>query len=607
MLSLWFPFIKDTAQQGLSSTSVTAIGSGATLNDYGKLGKCYYFDGTTNGYMTTNFPTNIGTSDFSIAVWCKIPTITSGTYFTICTSKTHTSAGVGFGIYWNYSQKKFLWSTADGSAGTEIWMANTVDTLVYDKWIHLVMVRNSSDSKVGYFYINGERYELASVPAIRNIATATNLNIGKTTDGYYPCKMYMNDLRVYMNHALSPKEIKLLSQGLVAHYKLDDNVQQMNNCFNYPTFDTSAAAGGWYHWGHSGHLGTYGQNTNKNYIFNVTNNYSHWVANGDGATADYLCYQSPAFDGGYRSLCCIIKESNSLPITENIAYPAWNSNVSGGVPAHKWTSIISIGNGFYLCKVEGFQQTEDNDLVGIYVKPGYTIYITCAYLENNRTVCSDIFYNTDIVYDCSGYNYNGINYGSVISNSAPRYLLSTEFDGSTAYIEFTNLAFMPNILPNEWSFAFWVYNQDVGSRSVIFSNYNLGGVGGSSFGFEKTTGELLRVAYVNGTFDKTIPDSTMTSNTWVHFCITKTSEHLISVYRNGELIYTYTNANCASSGVIYRLGRDSRSDNTMFKGKLSDFRVYATAISAEDILELYHTSASIDKNGNLYAYELKEE
>ena len=39
---------------------------------------------------------------------------------------------------------------------------------------------------------------------------------------------------------------------------------------------------------------------------------------------------------------------------------------------------------------------------------------------------------------------------------------------------------------------------------------------------------------------------------------------------------------------------------------ISDFRIYATALSEEDILELYHTSATIDNKGNIYARELVE-
>ena len=41
-------------------------------------------------------------------------------------------------------------------------------------------------------------------------------------------------------------------------------------------------------------------------------------------------------------------------------------------------------------------------------------------------------------------------------------------------------------------------------------------------------------------------------------------------------------------------------------GKLSDFRIYVTALSAEDILALYKNSVYIDNEGNLYGAELRE-
>ena len=39
--------------------------------------------------------------------------------------------------------------------------------------------------------------------------------------------------------------------------------------------------------------------------------------------------------------------------------------------------------------------------------------------------------------------------------------------------------------------------------------------------------------------------------------------------------------------------------NTYYNGQISDVRIYATALSDSDILELYQSSASVDNNGNL--------
>ena len=76
-------------------------------------------------------------------------------------------------------------------------------------------------------------------------------------------------------------------------------------------------------------------------------------------------------------------------------------------------------------------------------------------------------------------------------------------------------------------------------------------------------------------------------------------------YVNGELKIT------GSAGSIppgsYFIGAWKTSSEQNYKGKISDFRLYSTVLSVEDVKELYSTSASIDKAGNMYAYEFKEE
>ena len=136
------------------------------------------------------------------------------------------------------------------------------------------------------------------------------------------------------------------------HYKLDKIPMAITNAYSTPYFDSDAAGGGWNHWGRSGSSGSYGINTDKQYIYFKNKLRNHKVSNAATATGAYLTHQAPSFGGGYRSLQCILKEENSLPITESIVFPAWNAR-DGGATSEKWTSISYLGNGFYLCKVEG--------------------------------------------------------------------------------------------------------------------------------------------------------------------------------------------------------------------------------------------------------------
>lgn len=221
-LLYWLPMLGTLENQGLSNAQ--PVNHGATVGTSGKLGKCYDFSGTAQ-YIDTGFKESFGTGDFSISVWFKLTDSGSRTYQPIISNKTTGAASVGCAIYYNHSQQKFLWSTADGSGATEVWMAQTYSySGMLNTWHHIVMVRNSSDAKKGYFYIDGVRYELASVPAIRNVTNTTyNLqigDIGSHDNANYLWTGSLCDLRIY-DMALSPREIKEISKGLVLHYPLN--------------------------------------------------------------------------------------------------------------------------------------------------------------------------------------------------------------------------------------------------------------------------------------------------------------------------------------------------------------------------------------------------
>lgn len=191
----------------------TRTGTFSWTSDTPKYSVSTYFNGSS--YIVTDYYSTLGTDNFTIAAWVKIELNSSKTYQPIIINKDTGAASAGCGIYFNHNQNKFLWSTADGSVATEIWTANTFSD-IYDKWVHVVMVRDSNDAKKGCFYINGIREELASVPVIRDVTNNIYpMVIGAIGPHNYSTYQYtgnLSDVRVYVT-ALSAEEVLSLYQN----------------------------------------------------------------------------------------------------------------------------------------------------------------------------------------------------------------------------------------------------------------------------------------------------------------------------------------------------------------------------------------------------------
>ena len=74
-------------------------------------------------------------------------------------------------------------------------------------------------------------------------------------------------------------------------------------------------------------------------------------------------------------------------------------------------------------------------------------------------------------------------------------------------------------------------------------------------------------------------------------------------YIDGELIKTW---DYTSQGVYIVTAANNTLGNS-FIGNLSDVRIYTTALSADDILQLYHTAMKVDNHSNIHVYEFIED
>ncbi len=379
-----------------------------------------------------------------------------------------------------------------------------------------------------------------------------------------------------------------LTKGLVGHWKLDEEsiIDFTINEYSYPTFDTSNSNGGWSHWGRSGAIGSYSQNTNKDYIFDKSNTYSHRVSNGPSATGEYLLYQSPSIEGiTNRSLSAIVKLSDGSQVTNDKIFPAWNAITSGSIPNYIWTSIDYLGNGFYLCKAEGIKQDGSNDLVGIYVSPGIEAYFSHVQLEQKLYSSSFVIgARNGTVDDRSGYSNKGINYGAILTNGIKGESKGAlEFDGVDDYI---NLRLKQSGENNSYAISMWIkVNQGHSNPSLILY---AGGTG--RLWVRQDPNSITLNSYFGSGYDYWGSSVSTPKEEWFHIVGIFDKQGNQSIYLNGEL---KTSRDLSSSshlpwdtGTFY-LARNSGSYYNYFNGAISDVRIYDRALSEEEIKLLY--------------------
>lgn len=574
-LQIWLPLNGNLNNQGLNTYTISNTG---VIDSLGKIGSCYSY---SKQYTLISGDIISNLSKFSISCWVYL---TNASTYNIFTSEN--SSGYWQFLLGNNSIK--VRDSVSGLSGSRI--DKTITAIPSSVWVHVTVVYDEGVVKV---YQNGVLKDTLTFHSGATMNTHDKMYIG--ADGLnntstYPGNCKINDFRVY-NHCLSDKEVSEISKGLILHYKLSENYQTLNNSFNYPTFNISSSNGGWSHWAPSNNTGTYSQNKNREYIYRDTQTYSHYFEHTSGANY-YICYQSPAFEGGYRSAQAIIKMPNGEDPRGHVLF-SHNANVGTNPP----TTFTQLGDGFWLMKHEGFQQDGSNDLVSIYITHNKGVYVSEAYLENDKKVCSDIFSTNNNVIDCSGYTREGEIIGNLTTNSdTPRYDYVTSFDGKS-YIQITS----PSVEVR--SVSFWAKWDSIPSRqSVVFVDQK------SKMGFGLMSTGILCSS--NGISTNTFNKTSIVANKWYHFVIVNTGTAPTSTSRdlfiNGVKQIPTSNASNWTFDIDYlQVGKRSTTSDG-FVGSISDFRMYVTPLTDNDVMDLYSTSTSVDNFGNLHCYEVDE-
>jgi hypothetical protein len=214
-------------------------------------------------------------------------------------------------------------------------------------------------------------------------------------------------------------------------------------------------------------------------------------------------------------------------------------------------------------------------------------------------------YSNNIEYDCSGFCNNGTKAGNITWNAdSPRYTTSYRFPSYTSGIQCNNIL----NLNDSYSISFWVkMNTITTSTENVFVGLYLGRNEGRTLINKQSNRNTFSFWVGDSTNVQVNSATTLATGKWYHVVGTKDKSHVLRLYINGiQEGGTVTNVNS---------GKDSRpnvgsinytSDGYNGDYNIADVRIYATALSAADVQELYHSAVIIDNTGKTYAYEYFE-
>lgn len=553
-LQVWLPLNGNLDNQGLSDISVTNYG--ATVDNSGKIGKCYSFDGTNDYLQITNYHMS-NLVEYSIACWVY-PTSDVDYLFLVRGNGQHQIHLSGDGLMFrdtkNSSQRIVPWNYT--------FMANT--------WTHICCTYKLGEI---FLYCNGVQTNHNTLYTHSNSQTNANnteIRIGRqqssTSDSYFSGKI--NDFRIY-NHALSLKEIKEISKGLVLHYPLDDKyIESTTNLCN------GLIAGG------------------RTTVINNT------IVN-TGANADTYWYIKPkkALVGGatYTVSCCLSGFSS------NSTYISWGVCAQSGANSAGSWKCYNGHNEFTFTMPSNLDGStakiifDDNGGTRTEI---FTISQIQLEKKDHATGYAGIggIRNSTIVYDCSGYQNNGTIINLSCSNDTIKNQSSTSFDGNTSVIQLGNIS---SLLQNTFTMNLWFKKSELGSKAyeTLFG-------GPSGFEIDTRAGSSSTLSLYMTPKRGGNAFSPFNFNQW--YMVTMVNDGTNELYYiNGELKKTIEKKSMPNGN--YFIGSWSRATSQNYKGLISDFRLYTTPLSEEDILQLYHISVIADRNGKLNTYQYNEQ
>lgn len=621
-LQLWLPLNGDVKNYGLCNAELSY--SNLAFEDSGKIGKCLSTGGIVMSADTTGKILNNNAITISLWLYVNAPTGSDG-------ERIFGNNEMGY----NNNRKFSLYQYPTCNDFHYSWMNDTPDVLDAGlltnvlpsyQWTHIAVTYDNPNICV---YINGELKHTSS-------GVSNSVSFHYTTNVIYDSPYHkVNDFRLY-DECLSPKQVKYISQAMICHYPMgnvDGKIGGRNLILNgkgnkragfFKYFDTVTDQYGEVtlksKWSYTGIdlvpgfvLGCRDYEVGAYYIWSYDIMYTAW--------------NFPS--GSSRGEFWIGQRYTGAPSGED-ATGKWQF-----VTAHDLPVVGENGcklNEWYHVKRRVLIPSQASSNVGTHgqimfynpsknVEASFTARFRNVKLEKGTESTpwtpapedNSQFYD-NIIPDISGYQNNATVKDSTSptwSNDSPRYLGSYKFDGKSQYINCGTNTMIQGL--SELTVNCWAYMDDwTKFNSRLFSCTEAGG-----YNTEELNG-LIKFGlsvYTNADMSEYQYNSSIGGYPGIKLSDMSTGWHMITcVYKDsiGDAIYLdgnlYEKKTYLSYGVHYNMNANLflgcefdgyQPANIYFNGNLSDFRIYATALSESDVLNLYQSSASLDSQGNL--------
>ena len=626
-LLVWLPLNGNLNNQGLSDLKFSLVNYANAITSSSSGGKVVsgLYKRTTKetaDYIISNKSITLG-GDVTMCCWAKVTGVGyAGTANGIFGQHGHLTGGLGITMK-DVSSTDLRMSVntglyGDSGASDRTYCTYYGSTNIYNAWHHLCLTYNSSTRQLR-MYVDGNLETITGYGSYITLAGNSTVarpiilfawstdHLGSNIPSYRPpCEL--NDVRVY-DHCLSPKEVKEVAKGLVAHYQL--KTPKTKNYLEGKGFHI------YNNWGVTSSIAATGETYRGYPVYRVTQTPTAASLNSFQTELwSHGVYQSSDMGFDLRSSAkwsyWLYARPVSHPTTTRIGGTASNTgNWVEDAPEYQ-------GDGWY--KVGQTRTTTADRADAIYTsyytsnaQTGVPIVIDfCGphlLKGTNHTFDNYIehFSNNDIIEDVSGYNNDLRIVGSAIPyKGGPRYESYHSFNQS-GYFKKTDF----NMRTNAFTIAFWM-NSPVTTSAQHFLVGTFNGWTTNGFGMWRNAGTRTKYSslYKSDSVGSHtgLPAFEPDFGSWTHVAFVYTGTQGI-VYKNGV---ECGRVNGGSNGPVYHpalyLGNSLYSEvsSQTSESSMSDFRFYATALSAADVQELYNAPISLTKNGIMMAGEFIE-